>query len=41
MAGGAPTCLRLRITDILTDRNRLLRYFAAQENHMTAGLATK
>ena len=38
-AGGAPTCLQLQTTDILTDRNRLLWYFVAQENHKTAGLA--
>ena len=34
--GGASTYLQLWITDILTNRNRLLRFFAAQENHMTA-----
>ena len=37
--GGAPTCLQLRTTDILIDRNWLLQFFAAQENHTTAGLA--
>ena len=37
--GGAPTCLQLRATDILIDRNRLLQYFAAKGNHKTAGLA--
>ena len=36
--GGAPTCLQLRTTDILIDRNWLLQFFAAQENHTTAGL---
>ena len=40
-AGGTPTCLQLRTTDILIDRNWLLQFFAAQENHTTAGLAAQ